>query len=176
MKRRLLNVLTLLSLLLCVAVAVLWVRSYFVNERLNFSPHGDDERFRRYYARSGKGGFAFWIWGRDQPHAADYHLTWNHERAYWYPMQASARDGRFSAWNRMGFELRSSPSSLMATAPYGSVEGPLLVLPCLYVVRRLKRRRRSRKGLCPSCGYDLRASRERCPECGTSSETTEAAP
>jgi hypothetical protein len=37
------------------------------------------------------------------------------------------------------------------------------------IVRGRRRRRAeqwSRVGLCPACGYDLRASAGRCPECG----------
>ena len=30
-----------------------------------------------------------------------------------------------------------------------------------------RRRKRKRHGLCLQCGYDLRGSKERCPECGT---------
>jgi hypothetical protein len=41
------------------------------------------------------------------------------------------------------------------------------VLPATWVRRRLIPARRANAGLCPSCGYDLRASPERCPECGT---------
>ena len=40
-------------------------------------------------------------------------------------------------------------------------------LPTWWVVRAVGARRRKRRGLCRRCGYDLRATPERCPECGS---------
>jgi hypothetical protein len=37
-------------------------------------------------------------------------------------------------------------------------------------------RRSRRAGLCPTCGYDLRGTPGRCPECGRKSEELSAAP
>ena len=39
--------------------------------------------------------------------------------------------------------------------------------PTSWLLRRRALRGRASRGLCPSCGYDLRATPGRCPKCGT---------
>jgi hypothetical protein len=51
--------------------------------------------------------------------------------------------------------------------PHWFVLSLLLLAPAAWIDRFRKRRRAARLGLCRSCGYDLRASPDRCPECGT---------
>lgn len=52
-------------------------------------------------------------------------------------------------------------------APMWVLGVPLLLPATIVLIRRGRRsRRRHRRGLCQACGYDLRASPDRCPECG----------
>jgi hypothetical protein len=56
-----------------------------------------------------------------------------------------------------------------ASMPAWPTVAALLVLPLVATVRAarsMRRRRRAARGQCAACGYDLRATPDRCPECG----------
>jgi len=56
---------------------------------------------------------------------------------------------------------------IFVNVPYW-LTGVIGAVPPLLLARNELRRRRKRHGACLVCGYDLRATPDRCPECGTS--------
>ena len=66
--------------------------------------------------------------------------------------------------------LSDSHNGLVLSAPFWAMVAIFSTGPVLWGRRRFREamhRKRSLRGLCPVCGYDLRSSFERCPECGT---------
>lgn len=52
------------------------------------------------------------------------------------------------------------------TAPMWAPVAMTLILPMVWVIRWRRQRAREMIGKCAACGYDLRATPQRCPECG----------
>jgi hypothetical protein len=74
-------------------------------------------------------------------------------------------EGRVGSWTLS----KPMPFWCVAT-PYGIAVGvfatPAAVLMTITIFRWFRNRRRISQSLCSKCGYDLRATRDRCPECG----------
>ncbi len=177
------NTLAAASLLLCVATATLWVRSYWVADLVlverreaprpaSASSSDDWQGFGiphyGVYARSHGGRFAGW-WGRSgHRDESDPNRRWSFEHAH-EPTGFATVPTEFKLstnyvdYDGAGFNLRAW--SLPGWAPVLA----FAVLPAIFAFRQIRavrrRRHRSRLGLCAACGYDLRASPERCPEC-----------
>ncbi len=67
----------------------------------------------------------------------------------------------FSRWDRFPTWRNAA-----VRVPLWSVASVAAVMPALGLVTTLRRRRRFGAGCCTRCGYDLRATPARCPECG----------
>ena len=62
---------------------------------------------------------------------------------------------------------RVSGTSMSVHVTYVLLMVLALPVPLMALHRRWQRRRRTRRGACLTCGYDLRATPDRCPECGS---------
>ena len=163
-RRRVLNLLTILSLLLCAAVVVLWVRSQRVMDRwvLNSTRHYVEVNARR------GGVWLLWI---STPTSGPLWLTWEHESRQ--PLPLVRRPYRWWHPGRLYFDHttqsgRPGTVTRSATVPYWLLVTPMGVVSGLWVLATSRRRRLRRSGLCPACGYDLTGNVSGvCPECGT---------
>jgi hypothetical protein len=191
MRRRLLNLLTALSLLLCVGVGVLWVRSYWRMDQAFVARNG-----RLVWVGSLRGRVDF-VCVNGWPGVVG--PRWHASASGRYMIEPVLAGRTPSTWRRLGVALERGTAvtptdadgraywnpplyiprvvrSWSGVLAYRSVDLPWFgiaavtaVLPATQVVplgRRLRGRRRSSRGLCPGCGYDLRATPGRCPECG----------
>jgi len=159
MRRRVLTIVSALSLLLCVGTCVLWVRSYWVMDSVgSFRNAGDIA-----YLSSLRGELSL-IWSNHPEHWGQWHyqaeplLDLHGEYpSRITPIRTFALPDPRNPWAR-GIEVSDwSVVLLLGLAPAGSV---------LAGVRRRRHGARRAAGHCPSCGYDLRATPDRCPECG----------
>jgi hypothetical protein len=145
-------------------VIVLWVRSFWVTEFAGWSgsPHSYGvlsisgllrvERFN-YFEKPG------WDFVR-YPTPPD---------GVWGEVAARDRQGGFL--KRFGFasariDYRKDGTQVRQAfyLPHWSLVLLFTIVPALHWLPRLRRRRAP--GLCAACGYDLRATPNRCPECG----------
>jgi hypothetical protein len=193
----LLNAATVLSLLLGVATAVAWVRSYGAGESI---------RYRHWSAGDGRGmirthGLKWSAGGvaivrrlnapMEYPRAgSEFPAGWSfrrHPGEAYYPLVAvpaeyvaPERDDAPRGFDRTwhGFQVAGwvtpetsgepRQESVWVTVPCWALVAVFAILPAAPVITGIGHRVRRTQGkdVCPNCGYDLRATPDRCPECG----------
>jgi hypothetical protein len=153
MKRPRLNILTALSLLLCVAVVMLWVRShwYITSVRVITGPP------QSYCLAAGQGHLAFSEWHHDPPRGKG---RWELSDERIPSELPPDRYAEFFPGVRNGGAYGHRWLSV-------SLAYPLILCALLPMRAAWRARRHRRPGHCRRCGYDLRATPDRCPECGT---------
>lgn len=168
-----------LSLLMCAATVVLWVRSYqtrdlWLEYRSDWTCLGVD---------SCRGEIGYVIWPTGTVYVGESPFGNGRGRRRWALPAGVSMSERFAAFSERPLWLRGLRITVgdfsaaaragiwvplfVVSVPYWMICGLFAIAPAGLAVSRIRRRRRRKGGLCPACGYDLRATPDRCPECGT---------
>lgn len=163
-------------MLLLVLVAGLWARSLWRIDEVAWS---DDTGFR-YEVSTTKGGVRLMRLEKwtdpappgliSIPRDATAEADWRASNRWWVTPGGGAthagRVGFAAATGTIGGPMMTAYAYRAWTVPLWALCAALSVLPVARVGWWFARRRRHGAGQCAGCGYDLRASPERCPECG----------
>jgi hypothetical protein len=164
MLRRLRSFVLLLPILLLGLVLLLWARSY-LPEHTCFRSH--QGRLLIFFVA---GDFVLWF-DRSSPqyHSSEATVDYCRRVAQVQPLP-SYRIAGFE-WTDLNF--KSSFPGFIAI-PYWAIATALAALSTWAMLRRRSLRERSLPGHCRACGYDLRGSSEKCPECGMATAASTA--
>jgi hypothetical protein len=161
--RIVLNGLTGLSLVICVAAAAFWVRSYWFSEAWSVW-HKD----LTLDAGTLRGTFVFkWTRQPDAGYATGLHSSYLAGSPVDPPRVLTP-----DQWRWHGFEFSRDAEPLLSFTEVFVMMPPVAIvflsglLPLIRIFAH-HFHRKNVAGHCAACGYDLRATRDRCPECGT---------
>jgi hypothetical protein len=194
----LIGTLSLVFLALCVVTVAVGIRSYFASDSFFYSRVESVPPWIRWFqghVMTGRGGIGV-MWGVQTFPAAMRPGVERRASPSWHLSKDPAYpDFRFDdratthGFNYGQFAHGPRTSGSFAGMPGSS--GTQLIVPlwCPFVLfallavpgtltwhRRRRARWRQRENRCASCGYDLRASGGRCPECGTARDDAVVAP
>ena len=148
------------SFALCLASLAMWAISYRACDVLE---HYGDGRVIALVTTRGQVGFF-----HDATYPIHYSNRLNHTRQIPISLAVLFRQTK---WEGLGFSLRyrGSDNARLLVFPTWSLAALFGMLPLAWFTRVRRARQlsfRQQMNLCPACGYDLRATPARCPECG----------
>jgi len=168
MKPRLFNIAAILSLAMCLVFSLLWIRSHYASDSFVFrraTPTSSAYRLRHFFLISSHG----WIetsFSSGEATNASLNFYGDDISSWITESQSKWTVGPAGGLHVERFRFESFPTGFIMNFPFWLLVGATTILPLVWTVNYRRSQHHRRHGFCPTCGYDLRATPERCPECG----------